>query len=199
MMWDEGQPWRTVSGKLLRKINAGTMYDVQLKRIFVYLPCKVNNTVVGFIRANVVKQGKANYFNSDGAWTFKRGLFPYDFVKGMIRKRKYRTVVLVEGPRDALKCIQYGIPAIACLGASNWSDMKTELILALTELNVDTVITAFDPDEAGVKLTSTVYAALKDEIKVRQFKFPEDVDPGSMPKDIAVRLKSYCVPTKVAA
>lgn len=191
--WNENDDWRGIKGKLLCMVGAKMLYDETSNRMQAYLPCMVNGEHVGGVRANLVKQGKRNYFNTEGEWTNSVGLYPYDLTSRRMRRRRKkgkqggRIVVLVEGPRDALRCQQYGIMAMAILGTSNWSSKKTDLVLALEP---DVVILAFDGDEAGAAATKRVYAALKDEVTVRRFRFDEGVDPGNAPKETMKRLRA---------
>jgi hypothetical protein len=188
--WSDRDDWRTVKGKLLVRVGAKLMFNEQIQREQLYLPCYVNGEHIGGVRANLKKQGKRNYFNTDGPWVRNSALYPYDYVKRMIRKRRLKTVVPVEGARDALKAIQFGIPALGILGTGNWSEEKADLLLSL---GVERIITAFDPDKAGTKATAKVYASLKDEVYVRRFQFPDDTDPGSMTPEIAARLKKHII------
>lgn len=188
--WNPDENWRTVKGKLLVRVGAKLMFNEVIQREQLYLPCYVNGEHIGGVRANLKKMGKRNYFNTDGPWTRDLALYPYDYVKRMIRKRRLKTVVPVEGARDALKAIQYGIPALGILGTGNWSEEKAELLLSL---GVKRVITAFDPDKAGKKATARVYSSLKDEVYIRRFPFPEGMDPGSMTPEVAARLKRHVV------
>lgn len=189
--WNPEEDWRTINGKLMVRVGAKLMFNEQIERMQAYLPCYVNEAHVGGVRANLKKRGKRNYFNTDGEWVRDVGLYPYDYVSRMLRRNKWKTLVLVEGARDALKAIQSGIPALGILGTGNWSESKAELALAL---NVKRIITAFDPDEAGDKATKNVHRMLKGEIWIRKFTFPEpDMDPGNMTDAVANRLLTHII------
>lgn len=188
--WNPEENWRTVKGGLLVKVGAKIMFNEKIETTQLYLPCYVNKKHVGGVQANLKKQGKRNYFNTPGEWTRDLGLYPYDYIKKRLKIRKVRTVVLVEGGRDSLKSIQYSIPALGILGTGNWSDAKADLLLSL---DLKRVIIAFDPDAAGEKATKTVYKSLKDEVDVRRFSFPPDIDPGNMSAAIAARLRKHII------
>lgn len=187
--WPTNEDWRTISGELVNIVGGRLMMYTfpesrdQIQNLF--LPAFINKKLYGGVRCNIVKSGKRNYFNTPGTWSLSHGIFPYDYTSLMLRVKKFTCLVLVEGPRDALNCIQYGIPAMCLLGASAWSDQKADLIIRTGAQNI---ITAFDPDEAGDMLTRQVYAGLRDEINVQRFGFPRDIttpngdalDPGNM-------------------
>lgn len=189
--WLPSQKWRSISGKLLVKIGSKLIFDEKVKRAMLYLPCNVQGDTVGYVKANLKKVGKHNYFNKPGSWVFEHGLFPYDYTVGLIKRRKLDTLILVEGPRDALRCVQYGLPAMAILGSNNWSEMKSELVMQVVEsFNIKLLLLAFDPDEAGDSATSKVYKSLRNEIAIKRFKFPEDMDPGNMTRKYIDKLRA---------
>jgi DNA primase len=68
---------------------------------------------------------------------------------------KANRVVLTEGPPDALAFIEAGIPAVAVLGTA--FSIKTYYML---RKYTDTLITAFDNDDAGRSATAKVNALL---------------------------------------
>jgi 5S rRNA maturation endonuclease (ribonuclease M5) len=202
--WDETKSWRTVNGKLLTKIGA-RLYKNKFGQPMLYLPCMVHGSHIGGIRANIKKKGKSNYFNTKGIWTKNLGLFPYDYIIKMLIEKDLETVVLVEGSRDALKSIQFEIPALAILGINNWTDIKANLVLSLP---IKRVITAFDSDEYGDKAKNSVYASLKNDLQVMNFSFAKEmkhlgkkklqelgledgIDPGSMTPEIAKKLRKF--------
>lgn len=189
--WNASEAWRTINGKLLKHIGAKLIFEEEFQNLMAYLPCMVNGKHVGGVRANLVKRGKRNYFNIPGTWVKETGLFPYDTTAKIIKKMKWKTIVIVEGPRDALRCLQKGIPAVAILGTGNWSELKSDLIV---NLGVEQVITALDGDKAGLRTTKKVYQSFKGELDVYNFdfrKYGQDLDPGNMPKKVTARLRSY--------
>ena len=195
--WNKNEDWRGIKGSLLKDIDAKLFFNSDIETMMIYLPCVVFKEHLGGIKANLKKQGKRNYFNTKGGWVKSKGLFPYDYTANLIKNNKLKTVCLVEGPRDALNWLQNGIPALAILGSNNWSGIKSDLVLSLPD--VETVITAFDPDEAGDKAKSSVYSYLKDEITVKNFNFRkwedkldiEGLDPGNSPIKVIEAIKKH--------
>lgn len=113
-------------------------------RYYLYLPVHVKGKVRGYIKALPRKvDGLPGYFNAPGQWSHKYGLFLYDEAVRLMRKLKLRTIVLVEGPRDALRFMRDRIPAIAILGTQSWSERKVEL---LEETGAEKVIICTDAD-----------------------------------------------------
>jgi hypothetical protein len=119
------------------------------------------------------------------------------------------SVVLVEGPRDALRLLSYGIPCMAILGTHSWSDKKSGLLEAA---GVDRIITCFDGDEAGKIATNlivygkTVNKAVRPNftplenlftvkaVKLWNLPIPKDFaegkfDPGNLPDSYLQKLK----------
>jgi len=189
--WQPREHWRSIHGKLLHRIEAKLIFKEEYQTLMAYFPCVVEGKHIGGIEANLVKKGKRNYYNSKGPWVKERGLFPFDFTKALIKKRGLKTIVPVEGPRDALRCLQMGIPAVAVLGSANWSELKAELIASL---GIEQILTAFDGDKAGNKVTKDVFDSFKGEYDINRFRFDrygEGIDPGNAKREIMMKLKSY--------
>lgn len=190
--WNRNDDWRSIRGQLMYLIDAKMIFEEEFETIMAYLPCMVEGNHVGGIKARLEKKGKFNYVNTPGDWVKELGLFPYDFTVKFMEKYKLSTVVLVEGPRDALRCLQMGIPAMAILGSQNWSENKAELV---TNLNPKRVITAMDGDKAGRRATLKVYESLKGEAPIYNFRFDkyDTNDPGEAPVAVMKKLKSFCI------
>ena len=182
--WSSKEDWRSISGKLVRKVGGRLFFNDTSHKHQLYLPVFVNDIHIGGVRCNLKKFGKRNYFNTKGSWSGSI-LYPYDYVKANFTTS---TIVLVEGARDALNLIQNDIPAVALLGANNWSKAKQTLVLST---DCERIITALDPDEAGEQGTKKIYAALKDILEVRRFKMVENEDPGNLEPDRIAKLKRF--------
>jgi 5S rRNA maturation endonuclease (ribonuclease M5) len=104
----------------------------------------------------------------------------------MLKKMKRRYIVLVEGPRDAIRLIGFGIPALAILGSNNWSEQKRDLLMTL---DLDMVLFAFDNDKGGKLAYKNCAPSLKGfvhRIKIKitgEDKHGVGYDPGNCPKD----------------
>ena len=189
--WASTENWRGISGRLLTKIGGQIYHSAVVQDTQLYLPCMVNQLHVGGISAKIAVSSDykgPKYFNTAGTWTKTYGLYPFDWVR---RTNKTRTVVLGEGPRDALNPLQYGIPCCSILGALNWSAAKIDLLLSMSP---KLIILALDNDEAGHKATKVIYDSLKQFVKVRRFNMQSaDEDLGNMSKARLRQLKEYLV------
>lgn len=172
---DDSQPiydsWRGVKGSLLHKIGAHLIMENDETRAF--LPVQVNGRTVGGIRTSLSKK---LYLTTEGEWVKERGLFPFDYTKRLIDRYWSKPfVVLVEGPRDALRLLSLGVPALAILGAKNWSSKKT---IQLSSLNLDLmdVYTMFDPDRAGKAASKQVKGYLGDLFLTKNVKLPPVIE-----------------------
>jgi hypothetical protein len=122
-------------------------------RFYIWLPVHVNRKLKGYIRAQTTKPTNKkfpSYLNAPGSWSLTHGLFPFDPAIRLMKSLGLTTIILVEGPRDALRLIQAGIPAMSMLGTQSWSDQKTRL---LEFAGVTRLVLFLDGDEAGKNAT----------------------------------------------
>jgi 5S rRNA maturation endonuclease (ribonuclease M5) len=155
--------WRSFTGKFLKQFKALKALDKYGKPVMV-LPVMVGKDLVGGIKCRWQKrEGQLSYINSKGRWTRESGLWPYDYVQRM----KPRCVWLVEGPRDAMRLLKYGIPALCMLGTQNWSEAKRDLVLAL---GVERVVSFTDGDKAGREAAYIIEDSFSDLIDLRLIK-----------------------------
>ena len=109
--------------------------------------------------------------------------------------RKKGNLFLVEGPRDALRLLQHGIPAIAILGANNWSKYRIEL---LQEAEPEKIFILFDNDKPGIVAARKIHSSIKMFMPTKILKLPSmeknggiKLDPANMPIEIVKKLKRY--------
>lgn len=205
--WPIYSEWRGYPGWLIK--NIGGIMAVggrKLSRgdVFCYLPVVVRKKIVGFVRAFLDKKpGRESYLTSEGEWVKQSGLFPYEYTRLMINKlKRKRFVVLVEGPRDALRLIMSGIPALAILGTQNMSRSKLK---ELQFLGLDYVFLLPDNDKAGRDLKEKVKWHMDNfdfDFEVKFLKLPREkdedgkvikMDPDCMPSEILKNLKELLV------
>lgn len=192
--WDASRNWRGISGKLLSKLDSELVVTEQgFERM--RLNVKVHNKKVGNISCAMSANSKLKYINSPGPW-IKRFLFCYDYALKLRNFRSHKILFLVEGPRDALNLLQYGIPTVSILGGKTvWSKHKAELVL---EAEPKLVVLAFDPDEVGRAVTQLAYDAIGKYAKVSKLKLgmtiidgkKEKEDPGNLSIQRIKRIKS---------
>jgi DNA primase len=136
------------------------------------LPVSVNKKIVGYVKAALEKRkGQLPYVSSKGTWIKDKGLFPFDYIGKKARLKGY--VVLVEGPRDALRLIMEGIPALCVFGVQNFGKKKAN---TAASLGVQCYIMA-DNDPAGEVLVAKAKAAFKEiEFKLKTITLPKKKD-----------------------
>ena len=190
--------WRSISTNLL--IDIGCTLIFQYNEKFIYMPVNVLGEEKGFIRARLQKiADKPSYLNKPGKWSERYGLFPYDYSIALMRRKKLNTLVLVEGPRDALRLLSNDIPACAILGTQSWVKRKGELVEIA---GVEKVITCFDGDDAGIDATSSITEKLHTLVKTENFnlagkdspyhEFRKNKSPAKSAKQAGVELWDPC-------
>lgn len=174
----------TLSAKMLSKVPSYRWYDAPqgstgdvIERIL--WPISVDNVIYGYTGRRL-DDDKFMRYNSSADLPAPRLLFPYDYYK------RLRTVVLVEGPVDALRLIDYGIPAMAILGTGTWSKAKRNLLI---KKGVRNVLLCFDGDKAGRICTATFNRKLKKYFNVAYLELPEGTDPGNVKTKILKKIK----------
>jgi len=201
-----GKKWRGISTRLLAEIGC-KYYINQYQQKFIWLPVFVNKELRGYTKARLKKEeGKLSYINSKSSWSSEYGLFPFDYSVNMTKNKR---VVLVEGQRDALRLISFGIPALAIIGTQSWTDKKARL---LEMFGISSVVLLLDGDPAGIQGTQTALEYLEDIYEVRTValwkypgnpypkwkKLPEDErkarkselwDPGNVPEKVIYQIR----------
>lgn len=174
--WDSNKKWRGISGKLLSKLKCKSI--TKNGKDWIYIPCFQNGENVGYINGLVNRPSKKvlGYINSPGKWVSKT-LFCFDYAK------QFDTdwVVVVEGPRDCLNLLQYGVPAVAILGCSNLTKVKVELLLS----NWSKIICGFDPDSAGDLASEKLQKLVGNRAQLKKLYFEEGTDPADITKEEA--------------
>ncbi len=157
--------WRDVDVKLLRRVGARYVLHKEWNNMpFVWLPVNVNGKLKGYVKAKIEKpsDGKPSYLNAKASnginWSRKYGLLYFDYAIEVMRKKDLKTIALCEGPRDSLRYLKRGIPAMSVLGAKNWTASKREL---LEDAGVEKVVISFDGDDAGLEATKLVYKDIR--------------------------------------
>ena len=94
-------------------------------------------------------------------------------------KNNFKTVLLCEGPIDALTCYTYGYPAIATFG-----NPGPEQIEAINRSGIKVLYLCFDNDIAGRLMTNKVKSGLSQRILVKEVKLPNWAkDPNDLAYD----------------
>jgi 5S rRNA maturation endonuclease (ribonuclease M5) len=191
--WPDSVKWRGYEGTILSKLGALYYNDKMTKQMMTFFPIYMNGKYRGGVRAYLEKQvSGSTYMTTKGNWVSNYGLFGYEYIQRVVRKYEYDAVILVEGPRDALRLIGNNVPALAVLGAGLISERKMLKVMALTA-RLTTVYVMPDNDKAGSVLFSNVKHHMRGLAKVRQLKLPRPVnkdgkliklDPDNCDQDI---------------
>jgi 5S rRNA maturation endonuclease (ribonuclease M5) len=194
--------WRGIKASTLRSCGVSLSFDIRSRRTVLILPVFIHEEFKGLVKAFEVKNKweKNSYLTSRGDWVKDYGLFPFDPIVEWTKRLGY--VVLVEGSRDALRLIQEGIPAMAILGAENWSASKLGLIRMLRVK----IVVCMDGDVAGIEVSNKisasckcyVYNMKKETLRYRKLAKqngidPESIkiDPANMPRKAVIRFKEW--------
>jgi len=110
-----------------------------------------------------------------------------------------RSLVLVEGITDALRLLQWGMPALATLGTV-WNKTRSLLV---ANLNVNRIVLAFDPDNAGMDLADrvawqlTTASKLFEAQQVCRWDWSRGHDAGDAPVAEVKELRRQVLPPNV--
>lgn len=174
--WPAAIEWRGFSGEFIREVGGHIINDNFNDTIAVLFPIKIAGKMRGGVKAVYVKRHKKQlgYVTMAGEWVNSWGLFPYEYTKKMIQDNEFEFVVLVEGPRDALRLLRMGIPAIAMLGANTVGKSK---MLYIENLGVDHVYAMPDNDRGGDALWKNIKGRTANKsMSVKRLKLPREKD-----------------------
>jgi DNA primase len=176
--WD-AEPWtegyKHVRPSVLQEIGARRWFDGVSRCWRILFPISEDGELVNWTARRLDHSDDQRYRNHPGI-SVKSQVFPFDYVARM----RPTTVVVVEGPYDALRLVNYGIPALAILGTKNWDVHKVGLISKVGFIS--RVILALDNDRGGQGARLGIALDLKQAFEVDHFHPPPEKDPGDMPK-----------------
>ena len=149
--------------------------------------------VVGFSGRTLTEDAKqAKYINSPDTAIFKKGklLYAMDQAASMIARSIGRRAIVCEGQLDVIRCHANGFAnAIASLGTSFTEDQAN-----LLRHSADSVILAFDGDDAGIAATIRVGKILLSAgLAVSVAKMPVSADPDSLIANEGVIAFERCI------
>ena len=202
--------WRGYRTDFLETIGAKIAFVNETHRYYIWLPVFIRKKLCGHILAATKKptdKSVPSYLNASGPWSLKKGLFPFDSAVSLMKSLGKKTIVVVEGPRDALRLLSLGVPAVSMLGTHSWTDSKSrQLELA----NVERVVLMTDGDEAGKQAATFLRTGkrkgsseksitpLREFFKLKivrlwELEVPEDhsedkFDPGNLPEDLLMEI-----------
>lgn len=181
--WDQGS-YRGLSLGFLRRLHTQLWYDDIDRCNRILFPIQQDSELFGWVARRLDEKKERKYRNATGLKA-SAILYPSDFVWRYLASK---TVVLVEGPMDALRLCHFRIPALAIMGTPNWRDSKRTLLL---RHGIRRVIICTDSDVAGrICRYDKLEPSLSEWFEVEHFFPPEGEDPGSMPKKLCLELKA---------
>jgi len=163
-------------GLILPKKKEG-WYDAFRKRV-IFPIFDLHQRVVGF-GGRLIGEGEPKYINSSESSLYHKGEVLY----GLQAARRYVSerdgVIIVEGYFDLLTLHQYGLKhSVAMLGTA----LTAQHIRTLRRYTKN-VITAFDPDPAGIQATlRTLPLFLEEEVTGKTVLLPKGEDPDTFLK-----------------
>jgi len=185
--WEHG-PFRGISEEFLIRLNSERWYDDKNQCYRIVFPVtNSNGVIVGSVARRTDKEKRMPWLNSPGSWA-RKVLFPLSIIP-----RPLTTVVLVEGPFDAIRLNYLGIPTLSILGTQNWSSQKISILEAR---KVKKVVICMDGDKAGRIAEYKIFKSLEDtKIKRKRFRLPIDmhspIDPGNMDEEKIEALREF--------
>ncbi|MFA5750405.1 MAG: toprim domain-containing protein [Candidatus Shapirobacteria bacterium] len=188
------QDWRGIPASILKQIPAYEWYDQLNCRQAGYrilLPIAHQGVLLGWTARAISNQLDPKYRNHAQPFA-KQAMFPMDYVATTYEKTK--TVVLVEGPHDALAGATVGVPTLAILGTNNWSDWKKSFLC----MHYKTVVLLMDGDRAGRAAQVHIYDDLKDVMNVVPINLHDGDDPGSLLENPEKRYQWDWIASEVA-
>ncbi len=163
---------------LVKQGDDGKYYDLFADRV-IFPITDPKGHVVGFSGRTLSAKDRAKYINSPETVIFKKGLLLYHFHEALSEIRKNGQVVLYEGFFDVISSYVAGIRhGIATMGTALTKN-QARLIKSVT----DSIVIAYDGDDAGLKATDQAITML-DQAKLRTevLEIPEKMDPDDFIK-----------------
>lgn len=171
----------TISAGLIKRLEGKSWYDDWKECYRILFPIYMHGEMVGWVSRRTDTEKDMKYRNMSGL-PAREILYPFDLASSIVRD----TVVIVEGPFDAIRLLNYGIPAVAMMGTENFTEQNASLIASI----VDRVIIATDGGSAGLTCRNeTVLPLMSTYCYVDHFFPPWGLDPGNMPGSEIIRLQ----------
>jgi Toprim domain/CHC2 zinc finger len=178
--------WRTFPVNFLRDTVKASVLMTSYGTYMLYLPVLISGEEVGYIKARLApSKGKPSYLNKKGVWAKTKGLFPFDQSMAIARD----TMIIVEGPRDAMRLLDMGLPAVSILGTNNWTQQKARL---LDKAGITKLVLCLDGDVAGKAGTDNIIKVSEGHFQIKDmglYDIEGEYDPGNMPEILQRRLK----------
>lgn len=182
--------WRTIPCSFLTKIGCEFVHKKYNDNFYVFMPVLIKGELRGYVKAELEKPDKVvkkdpktgelysvtppSYINAPGKWSREYGLLFYDYAVELMERKDLSTIVLCEGPRDVIRLLRFGIPAMAVLGAGNWNELKR---FQLEKTGAENIIIFMDGDDAGKLATKVIYKDIKQHFNTKYMSLWKYAEP----------------------
>lgn len=179
--------WRGVDRDFWVENDFSYYYDKRKDEFYLYMPVTMNGEYLGYTLAAMSPSEKNPKYQTFAPT--EKALLMYD---SLISNS---TIIIVEGHFDSWRLKYFGFNVCAMIGTENWSDYKTNAILAKCPKRV---IVMTDGDQAGYKAGEKLSGILNEYVETFWYKFPiyekpHSIDPGNMGDIYIEDLKKYII------
>ena len=173
---------RVIKVDFLRDFGCKRFLDPRTGEAFLIIPGNVHGRTQFLVMARMAGQSRRPKYIAS-----KRGIgiIGLDEAVALKKYRKHRTLLVVEGPRDALSLLQHGIPACAVSGTSTWDKRRLD---AISDIDPDRVCLLFDNDDAGRDASRRIVQSSKYHLPIHNLLLPgrkrlgHKLDPADLGK-----------------
>ena len=167
-----------ISLGVVKQADDGSYYDLFSDRV-IFPITNPKGDVVGLSGRTLSPKDPVKYINSPETPIFKKGQLLYHFYEALPDIRKAKQVILYEGFFDVISSYQADIKqSVATMGTALTKE-QARLIKSMT----DSIIIAYDGDQAGLKAADHAIPILeKERLKVEVLTIPEKMDPDDFIK-----------------
>ncbi len=157
-------------------------FDIGYLNERIFFPLKnIHGKVIGF-NSRQFKDNGPKYLHSKESNIFVKKEYCANLDKAIKLTKAY--VVITEGLIDCIQAYQRGIPAVSCL-STNLTEKQIKTLMGY----FNSIVLAFDSDEAGTRATIKAYKEIRKlnpfiEISVMDFKPYKDLGEAIIEEDI---------------
>ncbi len=178
--WPADEDWRGISGQLLSDLGCERVHDLEHGCTRIALPLRSSRgQLYGYTARALDPEVEPRYVPIAAPG---RSHVPMKELLFLTEQAaNWRTFMLVEGPVDALKLVDNGVPALATFGTGGWGESKLAVVISLQP---DHVYVCMDNDSAGRRAQRAIVRDLRRAgVQATGLKLPKDVkDPGKLRK-----------------
>jgi len=154
--------WRGLTDSFLKQFQPAKYYCPSWKEWRIFFPIISFNELMGHLHESLGRSRSPKHLFSPN--------FPANEVLYPVDLRIGKTVVLVEGLADMLRCRRDGLPALMFFGTGNWTPDKKNILITL---GIEKVIAFGDGDTAGWDINRKIYKDLNKYFDVRIIDLPK--------------------------